>query len=222
VLTSERLIQIEGETQHAVGVSQPLRKGPVTMLAVSNGVLVGRDVGEWGGGLSRIDPATGVATAIEHREDWACGGLLNSRCHPVHALAPSPRPGCIVAAVGLYHLMMSDGRLVEVCGDEVRELYAEPLRPPPVSDADRAAGREYYIAKDSTTAFYDVVLSGRTLWAWGDSGLYRLDGDRMDFLGMPQMEAIGEYRVSFAIPGIVVVGLNTDSPVGATPRLAPR
>ncbi|NKJ00979.1 hypothetical protein [Novosphingobium sp. SG707] len=106
---------------------KPIGPGYV-VSQVQGGVLwLGLNAGEWGGGLRRITLADGLMGAPSDIDPKTlCGGALNPGCHPVTGLAPDPsHPDCILAAVGLVH-MMSRGGVVRICGKEVSLAYAKP------------------------------------------------------------------------------------------------
>jgi hypothetical protein len=108
---------------------KPIGPGYV-VSQVQGGVLwLGLNAGEWGGGLRRITLADGVMGAPSDIDPKTlCGGALNPGCHPVTGLAPDPsHPDCVLAAVGLVH-MMSHGGVVRVCGKDVSLAYAKPIR----------------------------------------------------------------------------------------------
>jgi len=105
----------------------PIGRGYV-VSQVRGGVLwLGLNSGEWGGGLRRISLADGVMDApADIDPKTLCGGALNPACDPVTGLAPDPwHPDCMLAAVGLVH-MMSHGGVVRICGKDVSLAYAKP------------------------------------------------------------------------------------------------
>jgi hypothetical protein len=81
------------------------------------------------------------------------------------------KPSCVVVAVGLIH-MSSHGRLVEVCGDEARSIYAKQAGERP----KRYRGADPF----PSVAFFGLLRDGDALVAVGSDGLYRLD--RLDCL----------------------------------------
>lgn len=168
-----------------------------SVLATPAALYVSHDEGSVGGVL-RVDPATGEAGPIVGRGKGRCGGELAGRCDPVQAIAPSPNDGCLVVAMGLLTTPTA-GRVLEVCGEIVRQIYARP-----------AAG-------EASVPFIDIALAGQSLWLSGGDGLTRLTGDKVEVVGVPPMKTVGPYRVTFALPGVVAVG----SPSGAL-LLAPR
>ncbi len=100
-------------------------------------LYIGQNSGEFGGGLMRVNVATGASGAIERRDTpGLCAGPLSSECDPVTAVIPNPTDGrCVIASVGLRH-MLEHGRIVRVCGMTVtvvaelpclgRSLHGEP------------------------------------------------------------------------------------------------
>jgi hypothetical protein len=201
ILTNKRLLESTGGKVSARRLSRPTQgpTGLVTSLHVGKDqVFAGIDAGEWGGGLVRIDRKTGAVTRIEKNATGElCGGPLNTDCDPVNGIAAEPwKPGCVAAAVGLVH-MMAHGRIVEVCGDEVRASYVKERASPPGQAKRRLAG---------TVAFFGLTRVGAALLASGTDGLYRFDGSAEPrYAPLPEVEAIGGVGVSFAVPNAVLV-----------------
>jgi hypothetical protein len=198
------------------------RVGVASVHGNATTVFVGINHGEFGGGLRRIDAASGRVSVIERNSTGQlCGGPLNTECDPVTGVAPVPgRPACVVAAVGLHHFI-SRGRLVEVCGDSVRRLYFKPRGDTPRSGT---AGREEDEGLESV-AFFGLVGDGETLWSAGTDGVYRLDREGVHFAApLPRFETVGPFAVSFAVPGVALVltQINQRSSIsGAVPMVAP-
>jgi hypothetical protein len=223
IVTDRRLLAVEGDAVREIRLGSQLEPAIVrtTLYADARSAWVGFNNGEWGGGLVRIDRASGKVETIEHNATEAlCGGPLNGGCDPVNAIVPSPRdPACIVAAVGLVH-MMQHGRIVEVCGTSVRRLYFKADDPqPPYQEkgADEPA---------STIAFFGGARAGAETWVVGTDGLYRFPPTGAPaFQPLPRFENRGGYRVSFDVPGVALVltGVNGKASMsGAVPLMAPR
>jgi hypothetical protein len=226
LVTSRRLIDLSGPAPREVRLSEEVK--PPLVLAnvaiVGGGAFVGFNAGEWGGGLQRIDRRNGRVTRLERNAGGGlCGGPLNTACDPVNAIAEEPwNPACAAAAVGLVH-MLAHGRLVEICGDRIERLFFKPL--------DDGWGKVRAEELDdgeppSTVAFFGLARSGGSLWAVGLDGLYRLRGPgRVEFTGLPEFRDIGGFRVSFDLPGVVLVlsGINGHASMsGAVPLMAVR
>lgn len=212
VLTSRRIIDL-GATRRVTTLSNRAPVRPVSVvLATPDYLYVGLNAGEWGGGLKRIDRATGAVQTLARNESGdLCGGPL-SGCDPVNGLAASPwKPDCIVAAVGLIH-MTGVGRLVEVCGDRIKSLYSEPC------PGARGSG-------DCTTPFFGIAPVGRTLLAVAPDELVTLDGSGRSTreTGL-HFQTYGPFQVSFA-PSFVVVRTSANrrhSLSGVTPLITAR
>lgn len=208
-LTTRRLIEIDPSGQRAVVLSGALGRGRITAIhAEADDVFVGFNAGEWGGGLRRIDRATGKIANVEQRASGdACAGPLNADCDPVNGIADLPwRPGCIVVAIGLVHVA-EHGRLVEVCGDRVREIYRK----------DHANGQ---------VGFYGLAASNGAVVAVGSDGLYRLEASGSATpTGMPRFRTFGAISASFDLADFVLVltRINQRLSVGGlVPILVPR
>jgi hypothetical protein len=223
IVTNRRLVELRDGRAHSISLRQPLQEPLVmgTTLGTPDAVWVGFNVGEWGGGLRRISRNNGTVQTVErNRSGELCGGPLNSGCDPVNGVITAPwNPACVVAAIGLVH-MMSHGRIVEVCGSNVRRLYYKALDPqPPRNKLDEGEPA-------STVAFFGLTRNGNTWWAVGIDGLYRFDGAHQPmFSPLPKFENKGGYWVSFAVPGIALVLTDVNqrrSMSGSVPIMAAR
>jgi hypothetical protein len=225
VITDIRLISIEGETQTAIRLDRPV--GSMIGSAFygdADYFFVGINHGEWGGGLRRIDRRLGTVTTIEgNRAGSLCGGPLDTTCDPITGLAGAPwAKGCVVATVGLDHLGIEDGRLVEICGERVDRLYDRPLGHPAVGSQDQADGDDI----GETVAFSALVRAGDSLWAAGSDGIYRLrDRGLVETLPLPAFQKIDGIEVSFDLPDVVVLMTEIDACdecVGSEPMVVAR
>ncbi|HLL55252.1 MAG TPA: hypothetical protein VK447_16970 [Myxococcaceae bacterium] len=226
LLTSRRLVELTGGTERSV----PLKwKKPMSLVtsvhATREAIFTGFNFGEWGGGLLRIDRATGKVTPLERNASGKlCGGPLNTKCDPVHAIADEPwKPDCVVAAVGLVH-MFPHGRLVEVCGNTIERLYFKPFgKDDARKDAEAPnAEKEPF----STVAFFGLVRSGDALLAVGIDGIHRLrDKGAVELTPLPDFKKIGGVAVSFELPDVILVltSINQRASLsGRVPMLVPR
>lgn len=193
LLTNRRVIQIvDGQIRRAGGGWQPRIGTHTSFLARGDSAFIGLDSGEWGGGLLRVDMATGKPTKVEsHASGGLCGKPLDAGCDPVNALEVSPwNPDCIVAAIGLMHLSRH-GRVVEVCGDQIETIYEAKI--------------EARINDLGTEPFYGLARAGNVLWALGPRGMYRIEkGSTTVKREVPPFHDLGGIRVSFEIPGLIV------------------
>jgi hypothetical protein len=222
LLTTRRLIDLNRNGQNTVMLSEMPNRGSVIMpYGTPDHFFVGINAGEWGGGLRRIDRHDGKVTVIEHNATGElCGGPLNTSCDPVTGIVSVPwKPGCIAAAVGLVHFR-SHGRVVEVCGDQVKRLYYKPY-------GDKPSGGS---TKDdepfSAVAFFGLTRDADTLWAVGVDGIYSIGPDgSAKVVPLPRFKEIGGISLSFELPEFVLVLTNVNqrrSISGAVPILVPR
>lgn len=161
-------------------------------------LYVGINGGEWGGGVQRIDRASGEVVTIEDDAVDRCGGgPLNTACDPVHAIAAVPwRPGCVAIAIGLVHFI-EHGRLAQLCGTEVEELYAKHVSSEAEDDNP---------PWESDVAFFGLVRTGEMLTAVGTDGVYRIGvGGAVEFARFPRFRRIGGVDLSFDLPDVVLV-----------------
>ncbi len=134
LLTSRQVLRPTSDRWRSSPLAAEFRCGefPGTygrVAASTDGTLyVGCNVGEWGGGLRRIDPETGSSTIISQTTDEQCSGLLSPDCDPVVGVFPdSEQPGCMIVGSSLAHISLTEGRILRVCGDTITEVFSEPL-----------------------------------------------------------------------------------------------
>lgn len=222
VLTTRRLIELDDERQNAVPLSGTLSGGLISSTyGASDQFFVGFNAGEWGGGLRRIDRRSGDITVIERNSSGElCGGPLNAACDPVNGISADPwKPDCVVAAIGLVHFE-PHGRIVEVCGNQMRRLYYRPY------GDNRSSNRGEDDEPFSTVAFFGLTREGDTLWALGIDGIYSIGPDgTARIIPLPHFKDIGGIAMSFDVPHFVLVLTNINqrrSISGAVPLLVPR
>jgi len=222
VLTDARVHILDRGGQRSVSLSESLRAPSVVTTLLDDGQVLyaGLDAGEWGGGLARIDLATGQVIKPSKTIDGACSGPLFPGCDPVNGVAREPgKAGCVVAAIGLVH-MFSHGRLVEVCGTDVRRIYYKPYTVETSWPADPPT------EPFRTVPFYGLAESTGTLWAVATDGLYSIGRDgKIDFRKLPKFDNIDGVDISFAVPGIVLLRTSINGQVslsGAVPMLVSR
>jgi hypothetical protein len=203
LLTTRRLIEAG---RSAARLSNPLRVPVVNAVVHETGdhLFVGLNLGEWGGGLVRIERRTGRSIRIERNATGElCDGPLNTACDPVHGIATIPwKPSCVAVAVGLIHFG-AHGRIAEVCGTRVESLFAQ------ASDRRRKDSRTLADAAEGrygSVAFFGLEAAGGALLAVGHDGLYRLDeAGRATHRPWPRFKEVGGLLVSFALPDAVLV-----------------
>ncbi len=183
-------------------------------------VFVGLDMGEWGGGLRRIDRRSGVVETIERTDGELCSGPLNTGCDRVQAIAQIPwQSGCLALALDIGH--GGSGRVTRVCGREVEQFLAVRERissmRPDLKDKWRHGGF-------GSTPFLGAAISGQDLILASGIGLFRMNAEGVTYLGWPATRTIGDVSVSFAIPGTVLLAQNWNSEYSYydTVRLIPR
>lgn len=222
VLTDKRIIEAGPSGVRSLALSgEPRRPRVKAVIRETPGhVFVGLNSGEWGGGLIRIDRKSGRVETIERNATGElCDGPLNTACDPVHGIAVIPwKPDCVAAAVGLVH-MLPRGRVAEICGDKVEQLFA--TAPDRHSDAAEAATGGY-----GSVPFFGIAAAGDSLLAAGSDGLYLLGPKGLvERRPWPRFEEIDGLLVSFALPDVVLVITTINGRAslgGAAPILVPR
>lgn len=208
----------------------PFQSGDIIANAASplgapDNAYLGFNVGEWGGGIWRINLNSGKSEQIERRDnEELCSGPLNADCDPVTGIVPDPeRPSCVIAAIGLRH-MLEHGRLVWVCGDEVTIRSQRSTAGTALGrNIRRAAGQNEKSLEFATEPFFDVTLdaAGR-VWTVSPYGVYRIDGTRLVKMELPDLEQHGRLRGTSGVPGLIVLATDMNgrySLSGVTPLI---
>lgn len=193
-----------------------------SLAAGSGGLYVGLDKGEFGGGLFLIDAETGAVKKLESRatEDL-CAGPLNSECNAVTAVIRDPfDPGCVLASIGILHMGMEEGRVLQVCGEEVKVVLS---RPAPIDD-ETAAGYRRRGVELPTEAVFGLAVGDHRYWAVTPHALYAVTSDQPEHrYELPEARKTESLFLATEIPGVVLVwtSLNWQFSVsGWTPLLA--
>jgi len=205
---------------HFVKIQGKLRRGvQMAVASVANGrwIYLGYNMGEWGGGLQRVDLDTGVVSNIERRDKpGLCEGPLNSDCDPVTGLVvDSQNPGCVLASVGLSHIFMWQGRILQVCGETVTVVWSKPT-------TGGLDGKS-----DMTEPIFGLATASKgSFWAITPRALYRFSADRSfdKQYALPKLRSVSGIYLSTELPGAIV--LRTDvswavSTSGYTPLIVP-
>ena len=210
LVTTKRLIEVSRLKQRAVQLSEKLDLGfTTTVYASFERVLVGLNRGEFGGNLLQIDRRNGKVREL----------MPGSRAN---AIAPMPwKPDCVAVAEGLIHFY-PHGRILGVCSDQVQSIYSKEFVdtrvPPP--------GYKLAFKMEGTVAFFGIARVGNELWAAGMDGIYRLKAPgEADALPLPNFKEIGNIRVSFDLPDVILVltDINSRKSVsGSVPLIVPR
>lgn len=199
LLFADRLIDSSDGHTIKLGKQWQPQFGEATLLRQGGVLYVGMNAGEWGGGLRRIDLASGTAALVqEGKIQDLCGGILNAACDPVTGLAADPASsGCVLVATGLVHLL-SSGEVDRVCGTSVERVYRKPYTLDPhwtKQDADKSL---------STVPFFAMTGGAGGVWAVAPDGLYRFgDGDTPEFYRFTKGGA--RSQIDWSHPGLVLV-----------------
>jgi len=171
--------------------------GFATLLRLEDALYIGVNAGEWGGGLRRVDLATGAIEVLQAPDGELCGGLLNAECDPVTGLASDPvRPGCVLVTTGLVHFI-ARGEILRVCGASIERVYRKPYTIETIWSSDDDGG----IA--GTVPFFAAAVSENAVWAVGADGLYRFGRE-----GTPELRRFPMYRASgidWSHPDVVLI-----------------
>lgn len=211
------------KTWHVVQLKGKIRSGVEVSVASpqeDDSIYVGINVGEWGGGLQRVDLRTGAVTEIERRDTKnLCDGPLNRECDPVTGVIPDPQNReCVLASVGLVHLGHSNGRILRVCDSRVT-LLSEILIPGDKNKSSTKWG--------CTEAFYGLAPSpDGGFWGITYRALYLFDatGNRKQEYTLPKLESVSGIHLSKVLPGVIVLQTDVNwavSTSGYTPLVVP-
>jgi len=230
ILTTHRVIEVNDDRQLKITTLKhdlsPKKRWSslvsIVILNQSNRVLVGKDKGEFGGGLWSIDKATGAMTEVARNDSGdICGGPLNTGCDPINGLAAMPwKPGCVAVAIGLEHLSFH-GRLVEICADKIRRLYFKPMK-------EQQARIQKFDGDEpmDTVPFFGLAQRDDKLWASAVDGIYRIDASGVAMAApLPKFSKVGPFNFSFDLEGFVLVltEINAHASLsGSVPMLLPR
>jgi len=188
---------------------------PPVVLAMGNLVYIGNNLGEWGGGLQVLDLATRTVSDIDRRDvPGLCDGPLNGDCDPVTGLVPATdEPGCIVASIGLIH-MMAHGRILKVCGREVSELFEKAL-------TEEGSGKPL----DMTEPFFGLAAAKpHGFWAVAPGTLYQFESKTPTTLSLSNPTQLGGIWVNRDQPGLLILYTEANRAMslsGVTPLLIP-
>ncbi len=194
LVTSRRLVELGSGGQRTLELTRWIPSvGHTTVLLTPTDIIVGKDIGEFGGGLQRIDRRTGEVRQVERNETMDFCGPSKTGCDMVTGLAAEPwKPGCVVMAAGLVHATMY-GRVVEICGERVRTLYTKPCPDP---DARRSC----------SLPFFSLSRRGDTLVLAAADGFHQLDASGGRKIAAPStFKTYGPFRVDFSEPDAVYV-----------------
>lgn len=195
LVTSRRLIEWSAGRLFPVVLSKALPPSLVAAVhATHDRLWLGLNQGEWGGGLLSVDRRTGQVQVVEKRDmAEVCAGPLNAECDPVNGIVDSPwHSGCVDAAVGLVHMGLTTGRIVEICPGSIRTVFSRGFRTrPDQSPKSRSA-----------VPFFGLRRVGGVLMAVGLDGVYRWSTeDQVQSTPLPKFANVEGVASTSMIPG---------------------
>lgn len=161
-------------------------------------LYVGFNAGEWGGRLQRVDLTTGAVHAIALGPADPVTGVIHD---------PVDRR-CVLVSIGLVHLVLSRGRILRVCGDQVAVRFEKPA----VVELQGTQGR--------TEAIFGLAAVRGGYWAITGHALYRFGDDTLREYPLPRLGYAAGVWLSRELTGVVVVGTGVNwgvSTSGPTP-----
>lgn len=219
VLDSDAIYVLEAGAWRRQPLSAELRSAPqVSVAATSSGkIYVGYNFGEWGGGLQAIDAATGVVTEVRRIEGQLCGGMLNPACNPVTAVARDrSHADCVLAAIGLSHMMLNDGRVLRVCDDTVDVVFSKEI---PIEPAPEGYVR---VQLPGTWPLFDLVTTADGWAAVSQGRIFMASGPTVTSVRMPSLRAWHSIQMAELRSDLIVVRTDLNwsvSTSGYTPLL---
>ncbi len=167
--------------------------GHVSSLTGST-LFVGYNKGEWGGGLRRLDVATGTIAIVTETGDGICGGRLNPACDPVVGIVPDVEGSdCSLVGSSLAHLGLRRGEILRVCEDRIDLVFAESLSGVPGPT-------------DGQTWPFDSLVETRDGWvAVGQDRFARASGEAVAMGDVPDLWPWAGLQISDPLDGVIFV-----------------
>lgn len=159
-------------------------------------IYLGVNRGEWGGGLRRIDVATGAIAFVTERGEDLCGGVFNPDCSPIVGVFPDPGdPACVIAGSGLSHMGLSHGLVARVCGDAITPLFSAPM---PESDG-------LFPLPGQDWPFRGLVETADGWLAVSEGRYFRSRDGRVEEAPLPELAEWSGLRISGPVDGVIFV-----------------
>lgn len=191
--TRARFVSRDGSTRE-LRFSRPLKAAHRLEAAWAGADLyAAANIGEPGGGLFRIDAATGAVSEV---------ALERERADlPVTDVIPdSERGGCVLASVGLSHQGVQRGGVYRVCGASVERLWHETLR----GCEGRPERRRQACEEAEAGAWQLSALDGGYAVST-DNGIVKLSRGGVERIESAEFELIGGVELSRSVPGVVLI-----------------
>ena len=199
LVTPDAVWTFNGKGGHVLRVKLDTRRMPpmlqpdaAAITADGLDLYLGYNGGEWGGGTTRVDLATGAV--LTSAEAYAAAGKTDTVLADgdITALIPDPAdPHCVVAAEGLIHFFAS-GRVVKICRTGVTPVFERKI------DAAQTHG--------DTEAFFGLVPAESGYWALSHAAVYRFGA-----AGAPRRFVLGKFArwhgllIDREVPGALVL-----------------
>ncbi|ATE63017.1 hypothetical protein COO09_05260 [Rhizorhabdus dicambivorans] len=171
-------------------------------LVDRNRIVVGTNLGEFGGSLTRIDMNDAAPARITH----ICRADPSGACDPVTALDRDPlHPGCTLVGMGLSHLGFSRGGVSRLCGSRLTPLFERPRAIPLGVRLGRLLGLDPPRRDGQSEPVFGLAVAGDTVWVATNAGIYRLHAGQTERYDLPAFQTVHQLALSKRIPGIVMV-----------------
>jgi hypothetical protein len=225
VLTQTQILRRDDRSWRAMPLTHQLPGGfsrANALLADGRTLYLGFDNGEWGGGMQRVNLSTGAVDRVDRRETGSlCAGPLNSACDPVTGvIADQSHPGCVIASVGLAHMFMQTGRILRVCGLDVRTVFTREV-PEPHDELPPNTTR--IRLPHQTTPIYALAPALGGFWAMTEDSMLRFSNDSINSERRISLSQRGDLRIDQSFPDLLLLSgppastLETKAPGMANP-----
>lgn len=214
VLAPDAVYTLTGKTWRARTLDMPIGGAPQTVTAVdaSGRIYLGRNRGEWGGGLFSIDPETGKVTEVRRIDGEPCDGPLGQECDPVTGIVPDRvNAECVLASVGLSHFF-AHGRILRVCASKVDVLFSQAIPSSP-------GARE---PNPSTWPFFGLARTVNGWVAVSQGRMFRSADGRVTENPLPSLKPWHGLMASFVAKDVIILATDVNwgqSLSGRTPLL---
>lgn len=198
VISEKALFTLDAGIWRRVELSTPLRspRNQVNVTTNREGIIyVAYNLGEWGGGMQAVDPATGKVSEIRRIDGEVCDGPLGQECDPVTDVIPDVlQPECVIASVGLSHFF-TKGRILRICGGTVEVIFSELM---PLESEQNDFAEHYF------WPFFDMAVTSDGWIAASYGRLFRSSNGSITQSETPELEEWNGLNLAVVDDDIIV------------------
>lgn len=204
LVTHKQIILPRSNRKRSINWGQIQSSGGFVKSLQHDGYLyLGRNTGEWGGGLIRIAMSNGRAEVIDASDpNELCGGILNGSCDPVTGLAPDPiNPECVIATTGLVHFS-SDGAILRICDKKITLAFAKPYTLESNWHFDTANTSEAI----ASVPYFSLGWDAGNVWVVGANGIYNFSDQQLpNFYPFPRLYRYLSSNIDWSNPEFILI-----------------